>query len=388
MIRERILTIIVFLLVVTATVTYANPKIDIQPVTPLFSVENIISDQTHPYWEWVNMVQGRVAKNSYMSATIWSLNTEANTALAISAIHTLGEGYLGPGGNIIEERLRDPDENPGATRIYLAKEDGSVDSLASVLFILYNPEVPSEQSGNHLTDILPRHDFFVGVIDSQKMVMEPLPNTPSPLKHEPPIIYDPFDLTTVAPTAADVNPDDAVLLIGYPREGDFAGLLAASIGRVLSDSEAEDAIEYLDGLGDEEGGISYDPEVEMIIEGNSVVGMSGGGVFDREGRQVGVLVRASYMYDGKQYVRAVRMPFVVASINSVYEALSELERAVVGQYLEPMPMSTLTALPIPTPSPSPSPPPKPNGIPGFPVASVLTGLAFMILILWYHSCTY
>ena len=115
--------------------------------------------------------------------------------------------------------------------------------------------------------------------------------------------------------------------------------------------------------------------------------MSGGGEFDREGRQVGVLVRASYMYDGKQYVRAVRMTFVVTSINSAYEALSELERAVVSQYLEPIPMSTLTALPIQTPSPSPAPQPNPDGIPGFPVASVLTGLAFMILILWYHSYT-
>ncbi len=298
----------------------------------------VISDQDHPCREWVYKLQGRVPKSGQQSASVWSLRTEAGTALVVSALHTLGEGWLGPGGTLIEERLRDPAEKPGATRIHLVKEeDGSVDSLASVLFILYNPEVPPEQSGNQLRDILPRHDFFVGVIDSQKVVMEPLPGTPAPLRHEPPVIFDPFDLTTVAPTYADANPGDAVVLMGYPQAGDLAGMLAASIGRVLSDTEAEDAIRELAALGDEEGGIAYDPEAEMIIEGHSVAGMSGGGVYDRAGRQVGILVRGSEEYDGKQYLRAVRMTFVAAELMSAYEALSDTERAAVSPYLEPTP---------------------------------------------------
>jgi len=317
------------------TATPDSPKRLCQPVTPLFSVVEVISDQDHPCWEWVYKLQGRVTKNSQQSASVWSLRTEAGTALVVSALHTLGQGYLGPGGSLIEERLRDPAEEPGATRIFLVKDkDGSVDSLASVLFILFNPEVPPEQSGNFLLDILPRHDFFVGVIDSQKVVMEPLPGEPAPLRHEPPVILDPSDLTTVAPTYADVNPGDAVVLIGYPQADHLAGMLAASIGRVLSDPEAEDTIKELAALGDEEGGIAYDPEAEMVIEGHSVVGMSGGGVYDRAGKQVGILVRASNEYDGKQYVRAVRMTFVVARLLSAYEALSDTERAAVSPYLE------------------------------------------------------
>ncbi len=319
----------------TPTVTTTPPPTVYQPVAPLFSVAEAISDQDNLYREWLYKLQGRVTKNGGATASVWSLRTEAGTALIVSALHTLREGWLGPGGSLIEERLRDPAEQSGATRIFLVKgEDGSVDSLASVLFILYNPEVPPEQSGNHLLDILPRHDFFVGVIDSQKVVMEPLPGMPAPLSHKPPVIFDPSDLTTVAPTYADVNPGDAVVLMGYPRTGDFKGMLAASVGRVLSDTEAEDAIKELAALGDEEGGIAYDPEVEMIIEGHSVVGMSGAGVYDQEGRQVGILVRASYEYDGKQYVRAVRMTFVVARLMSAYEALSDTQRALVGPYLE------------------------------------------------------
>ena len=162
-------------------------------------------------------------------------------------------------------------------------------------------------------------------------------------------------------------------------------MLAACIGRVLSDSEAEAAIEELAVLGDEEGGIAYDPEAEMIIEGYSVVGMSGGGVFDREGSLVGILERASYEYDGKQYVRVVRMTFVVASINSAFKALSDSERAVVSPYLESMPMPTPTPSPSPTPTPTPSPTPRPGGIPGFPVESLLTGLVVVILFLWFRQ---
>ena len=332
--RKRKLVFAITLVIIAAIVVYTTQINNHQPTKPLFSVTEVLSDQDHSNYEWVYKLHGRVAKNSHMSASVWSLRPETGTALIVSAIHTLGEGYLGPGGNVIEERLTDPSEQLGATRIYLVKEDGSLDSLASVLFILYNPEVPAEQTGNYLRDIIPRHDFFVGVIDSQKVVMDPLPNEPAPLKHESPIIFDPSDLTTVAPTYADVTPSESVILMGYPQADEYEGGLAASIGRVLSDTEARDNIKELSALGDEEGGIAYDPEVEMIIEGHSVVGMSGGGVYNREGQQVGILVRASNEYDGKQYVRAVRMTFVVDSLMSAFEALTDSEKAVIIPYLE------------------------------------------------------
>ncbi len=336
----RILVFTIALVIVAGTVSCVNAPTttmpnDCQSVTPLFSVSEAISNHTLSCWEWLYELQGRVAKNSNQSASVWSLNTEAGTALIVSALHTLGEGWLGPGGTLIEERLRDPNEQPGATRIFLVEgEDGSVDSLASVLFILYNPDVPPDQSGNHLLDVLPRHDFFIGVIDSQKIVMEPFPGEPAPLKHEPPIIFDPSGLTTATQTYADVEPGDTIVLMGYPQAGDLAGKLAASIGRILSNEEAETAISELAALGDEEGGIPYDPEVEMIIEGHAVLGMSGGGVYDRTGNQVGILVRASYEYDGKQFVRAVRMTYVVYSLLLAYESLSDVEKDVVSLYLE------------------------------------------------------
>jgi hypothetical protein len=332
--RIRNLVIVIAIGIISVAVFYTIQNNNNQPTNSLFPVNDVLSDENHPLYEWVYNLQGRVAKNSHMSASIWSLRSEAGTALLVSAIHTLGEGYLGPGGSVIEDRLTDPADQPGATRIYLVKEDGSIDSLASVLFILYNPMVPAEQSGNYLRDIFPRHDFFVGVIDSQKVAMEPFPNAPEPLKHESPTIFDPIALTKTAPTYSGATTGESVLLMGYPQAEEFGGSLAACVGRVLSDTEAENAIKELSSLGDEEGGIPYDSEVEIIIEGQAVIGMSGGGVYNREGQQVGILVRASNQIDDKQYVRAVRMTFVVDSLMSAYEKLSDSEKAIISKYLE------------------------------------------------------
>ena len=49
----------------------------------------------------------------------------------------------------------------------MTEDGGDPDALASVLFVLYHPELSAAESGNNLKDVLPRHDFFVGVIDSQ-----------------------------------------------------------------------------------------------------------------------------------------------------------------------------------------------------------------------------
>lgn len=292
-------------------------------------------DPNHPHYEWVSILQGRVAQNSHMSASIWSLRPEAGTALIVSATHTLGQGYLGPGGTMIEERILDPSNQNGATRIYLVKDmKGSVDTLASVLFILYHPMIPADQSGNYLRDIHPRYDFFVGVLDSQKVVMDPFPTAPEPLIYETPSIVDPAGLTMLNPTYTDAVSGESVMLMGYPQEEEYEGKLAASIGRILSDQEAEDAIRELSGLGDEEGEIEYDPEAEILIEGHAVVGMSGGGVYNQAGQQIGILVRASNEYNGKQYVRAVKMTFVAESLSHAFESLSESNKSLIKPYLE------------------------------------------------------
>jgi hypothetical protein len=80
------------------------------------------------------------------------------------------------------------------------------------------------------------------------------------------------------------------------------------------------------------------------------------------------------------------MTYVVTRINSAYEALSESARAVVSPYLEAMPMPTPTPNPAePMPMPTPTPTPEPGGIPGFPLESLVVGLAFVIIFLWFRQ---
>lgn len=77
---------------------------------------------------------------------------------------------------------------------------------------------------------------------------------------------------------------DPLIAIGYPHHslGSGDGLLAYSVGQVLSDARASAA-----------SAVPYDAEVEVVIGGPAAIGMSGGGLFDHDGALLGVLVRAT-----------------------------------------------------------------------------------------------
>lgn len=64
--------------------------------------------------------------------------------------------------------------------------------------------------------------------------------------------------------------------------------------------------------------------------------MSGGPVVDRDGRLLGVLVRASDGLGVTQYVRAVRMSWVAHRLAIAFDSLSPTEQEAIGRYLEPM----------------------------------------------------
>ena len=94
------------------------------------------------------------------------------------------------------------------------------------------------------------------------------------------------------------------------------------------------AIATLAALGDSEGEIAYEPDVEMVIEGAAVAGMSGGPVVDREGRLVGVLVRATATPDGEHYARAVRLTWIAAELSGAIGSLAPSVQSSVATYLE------------------------------------------------------
>jgi len=282
--------------------------------------------------EWVDRSYGRAVLGSTGSAAIWTRRTEYGAALIVGAVHTLGLGWFGPADTTVAESMVNPGDQIGIPRLFLIRPDGSgPDALASPWFGLYNPAIAAGRNNNLLFDVLPREDFYVAVADSQKLDVSGLPPPVEPIILEEVPLYDPAGVTRTNPTWTDPVAAELVLLFGYPQK---SGELTASVGRVLTDGEAERAVTELAGLGDPEGSLPYEAGVEMIIRGESVAGMSGGPVVDKNGRLVGILVRATDMHDGTQYVRAVRMSYVVSRLAEAVDGLGPADREAIRPYLE------------------------------------------------------
>jgi hypothetical protein len=62
--------------------------------------------------------------------------------------------------------------------------------------------------------------------------------------------------------------------------------------------------------------------------------MSGGGVFNQSSRQVGIAVRASFADIGVQYVRVVRMSFLLARMSVALAEMDQAGQESVAPYLE------------------------------------------------------
>lgn len=301
--------------------------------TNLFLTADVLADATHSCFPWVDATAGRVARSSAASAVVWSLRTQSGPGLLVSAVHTLGHGWFDPTDGDVAEALIDPGGVHGVPRIFLTDAGGAADELATPLFVFYHPAIPDEENTNGFRDILPVHDFYFGAVDDQKISVDGPVGTADPLRAAPPAVYDPVGLTSAAPTFTSADAGAFVLLVGFPTGAPYGGRQAASVGQVLSDAEAESAITNLAAAGDVEGQIPYTPQVEMLILGHALGGMSGGGVFNREGILVGVIVRASDERDGVQFVRAVRMTYAAGELGDAFDGLSPDERAALAPYL-------------------------------------------------------
>jgi hypothetical protein len=233
------------------------------------------------------------------------------------------------------EGFYDPKVVPAEAKIQLASVGGGQPMARwSAHFSLYNLFIPSGALGS--ASILPRHDVSVYVVDSQ--VFEAwgtgLGVTPDPVVDAPLALHDPAGLTVAVPTWREAQPGTPVVLLGFPAFDSGSRALHASIGQVLADEEAAHVIATLRSAGDEEGVIPYDPEAEVLIEMPALPGMSGGGIYDEQGMQVAIAVRASSADIGVQYVRAARMSHLVRHMDSSFTSLQADTQSRVSPYLE------------------------------------------------------
>lgn len=283
-------------------------------------------DENHPCFQWLDRIIGRAVVQTRGSAAIWSRDTPSGVALLVTAMHTLGAGWFGPLGEEVAGGLLNPSGTMGVTRLYLLDPQSLAlrDSRAmSAFFALFHAGIPAAVHTRGLWNILPRHDLVVGLVDD-RLYDQSLMGATGLLNLAPPDLYDPYGDTTATPGWGEAEAGDSLMIVGKPGE---ARELHLSLGLVLSDSEAEDAIAHLALLGDEEGEIAYDSEAEWLLVAEVLPGMSGSGLFDREGRLCGILVRGSEADPQRQIARAVRMSYLVRRMREAVESLDEPEKA-------------------------------------------------------------
>lgn len=315
----------------------------------LVGVASVLADPDDPCWRWVDAVHGRSVRiDAYSggSGSLWSRKTDADVAVLTTAAHVMSPCW--PVVSDQEDRGLEPMcpqtlWNPGdavgepVLRIATA-EGGPPASKWSAGFALFNPDFPIADL--EPLGLRPRNDFGIYAVDSQlRNAFSGVPTgAPAPLVEASPTFHDPLGLSEAVPSWGDPIPGSPVLVVGFPtnRNTSDARLEQASVGIVLDDSEASDTLARLASLGDNEGMIAYDPEAEFLFEGHILPGMSGSGVFTMDGRQVGIVVRASTADPYVQLVRAVRMRFVTHLLDSAIDALPADSRAELRRYLPPL----------------------------------------------------
>jgi len=304
-------------------------------VTDVFEVANIDGRTEHPCFAWVNRVYGRSAKGGGGgSAAIWSIDTGNRTALVVSAAHVIKGFSEDQSGFESPDTFYNPQTVAGFSFVRLTDPATYRASDAfSASFIFYHPYIPAEVVSADYSNIMPGEDFFVLLIDSQLLENKNgVAQIAEPIRMESPAFYDPGNLAGTQPTFASVKTGDLLLLMGYPSAEN--GKLFASTVQVLSDSEAETALDALKHAGDEEGFIPYDRNAEVIVRGHAEIGMSGGGAFDMEGRLVGITIRKSLANVKVPIVRIVRMDYVVSNMHETLENLTEETQTAIIPFLD------------------------------------------------------
>lgn len=298
--------------------------------TNLIKIEDALKNSDPNFVNLLNMVRGSVGTNVFGSKVIWSRKNDYKLGLFVSANHVYGiNTWLSTG----EEFINISEINNG---IFLGSRIPSINgnvNLSNELianFGIYHPQIPSNTTNK---TIYPRDDFYLGVIDNQRIIDNGLGNYPKIVQTSIPLqMYDPNNRTQAPQTWADVQADENVVAFGYPQDKIKFPNGAVSTGKVCTDKEAESIIESLRLKNDAEGQIPYDSRIEFIAKIHAVAGMSGGGVFNVDGQLLGVMVRATDL-NGEPILRVVRMKFIKQKINAFFNTLSASEKNKIRPFI-------------------------------------------------------
>lgn len=287
--------------------------------TNLIKIEHALNHSNIDFVNLVNKTRGSVGTNGPGSKVVWSRKNNYNLGLFVSANHVYG---ISTWQTLNEKFIDIATVNNG---VFIGSKmptiNGSVNftNELTASFGLYHPTIPSDATN---TTILPENDFYLGIIDNQRIIDNGFGNYPTLVQTSTPLqLFDPNNRTLSVQTWAIPNDNNIVIAVGYPQDTDSYPNGAVSTGKVYSDAEAVNIIQSLNLINDVEGDISYNPQVEFLANIEVVSGMSGGGVFNEDGQLLGVMVRAT-TFNGQPILRVVRMSYIVHTLTSFYNALS------------------------------------------------------------------
>ncbi len=318
---------LVFVIVLTFSISCNNDDSDIiapGPKEQLFKIEDILSGNNQSLIELLNKVRGSVGKRGTASKTIWSRKNEHSLGLYISANHV----YNINGWNSRSAEFFDISSlNMGifeTSQILPINGSYELGNTLSADFPLMHFDI-SQSATN--TTILPSEDFYLGIIDNQRVEQNQFPQYPSLVQVNTPLeIYDPNDRSLASKTWSAPIAGEKALMVGYPQDRVNYPNGAVAYGKILSNREAESILTQLKTSGDAEGDIAYNPNVEFLVEARGIPGMSGSGAFNSEGQLLGIMVRGSNTENAPKIIRIVKIQYIKSKITEFYNSLPQPDK--------------------------------------------------------------
>jgi hypothetical protein len=298
----------------------------------LVKIEEAVNYQDHDIVALLNKVRGSVGKFRSGSKVIWSRKNDTGLGLYLSANHVVGiDSWPTYDEAYVDLTI---DRTGIFNNSHLLNASGDLNLLNELIadFPLYHPSIPTNIIN---TTILPENDFYLGVIDNQRMINDGLDFIfyPEIIQTNTPLtMYDPQNRTLSEKTWAEAVDGEQIMVVGYPQNMENYPNGAVSIGNIFTDSDAVEMVNLLFQHGDEEGDIPYNAEVEFLVDARVVGGMSGGGVFNAEGQLLGIMVRGTEIND-QPIVRVVRVSYIKATFERFYQTLFQDEQDYLKQFI-------------------------------------------------------
>jgi hypothetical protein len=297
----------------------------------LMKIEDVLKGNDPQLIDLLNTVRGSVGKRGPGSKTIWSRKNDFGLGLYISANHVYG---LSSWQSRRTEYFDLASENPGifeTSQIPPANGNSELGSTLIADFPLMHFDISPLATNS---TILPSEDFYLGIIDNQRVEQGPFPKYPGMVQKNTPLqLYDPDNRTKADQTWTIPMSGENALLVGYPQDVQNYPNGAVAFGKIMSDAEAEAAISKLQIAGDSEGNIPYNSAVEFLVEARGLAGMSGGGVFNSAGQLLGIMVRSSDVENAPKIIRVVKTSHIKAKVMNFYSSLSQADKDKLRPYI-------------------------------------------------------